>query len=134
MDFAGPFQGHMYFVVVDAYSKWPIVKIMSTTTAKQTVEVLRAIFADCGICDEIVCDNGPQFVSEEFRTFLQRNGVKVTYSVPYHPKTNGLAERFVQTKSDTGTIQTIFSRFLLAYRNAEHQTTTANPASLFYGA
>ncbi|XP_053383800.1 uncharacterized protein K02A2.6-like [Mercenaria mercenaria] len=141
IDFAGPFQGHMYFVAVDAYSKWPVVKIMHKTTATHTVEVLRAIFANCGICDEIVCDNGPQFVSDEFRSFLVKNCVKVRYSAPYHPKTNGLAERFVQSmkqalraaKNDQGTVQTKLSRFLLAYRNAEHQTTRTSPASLFYG-
>lgn len=72
INFAGPFLGHMFLVAVDAYSKWPVVKIMYITTATHTVEVMRSIFADCGICDQIVCDNGPQFVSEEFRTFLKK--------------------------------------------------------------
>ena len=139
IDFAGPFMGYMYLVLVDAYSKWPIVKVMKNTTATQTVEVVRAVFADCGVCDEIVSDNGPQFVSEEFSHFLRMNGVRHIRSSPYHPRTNGLAERFVQTfkqamkaaKNDSGTIQTKVSKFLLQYRNAEHATTKESPAKLF---
>ncbi len=49
VDFAGPFLGSMFLVIVDAYSKWPVVKQMKTTTATQTIEVLRAVFADSGI-------------------------------------------------------------------------------------
>ena len=39
-------------------------------------------------------DNGPQFISAEF---VKENGVKHVRSAPYHPSTNGLAERFVQS-------------------------------------
>ena len=40
VDFAGPFQGKMYFIIVDAHSKWPEVIPMSTTTSNQTIAVL----------------------------------------------------------------------------------------------
>lgn len=141
IDFAGPFLGHMYLVMVDAYSKWPIVSVMKSTTATKTVEVIRSAFADYGLCDEIVSDNGPQFVSSVFKDFLKKNGVRHITSAPYHPKTNGLAERFVQTlkqalksaKKDQGTIETKISRFLLQYRNSEHSTTKETPARLFLG-
>ena len=42
----------------------------------------------------IITDNGSVFTSEEFSTFLQQIGTKVA---PYHPSSNGLAERGVQT-------------------------------------
>ena len=45
----------------------------------------------------MVSDNGPQFVAEEMRQFLATNGVKHLRSAPYHPATNGAAERLVQT-------------------------------------
>ena len=45
----------------------------------------------------LVTDNGPCFVSEEFEIFLAKNGVKHITTAPYHPATNGLAERAVQT-------------------------------------
>ena len=42
-------------------------------------------------------DNGPQFTSDEFSHFLKQNGVKHIRCSPYHPASNGLAERFVRT-------------------------------------
>ena len=45
LDFAGPFQGSMFLVAIDAHSKWPEVYAMSSTTAERTIEVLRHLFA-----------------------------------------------------------------------------------------
>ena len=68
----------------------------STTTAKM-IEVLRKIFARNGLPEQVVTDNGPQFVSEEFAQFVKENGIEHTRSAPYHPASNGLAERFVKS-------------------------------------
>ena len=141
VDFAGPFLGSMFLVIVDSYSKWPIVKQMRKTTTTQTIEILRTVFSDYGLPSQLVSDNGPQLVSEEFKTFLRENGIQHILSAPYHPKTNGLAERFVQTfklalkaaKHDPGTIQTKLSKFLIKYRNSPHSTTKECPSTLFLG-
>ena len=45
IDFAGPFQGWMFFVAVDAYSKWPQVVMMQSTTASKTIDALSQIFS-----------------------------------------------------------------------------------------
>lgn len=37
IDFAGPFEGRMFFVVVDAHSKWPEVIVMDSTTSEKTI-------------------------------------------------------------------------------------------------
>ncbi|XP_030608895.1 uncharacterized protein K02A2.6-like [Archocentrus centrarchus] len=140
VDFAGPFEGHMYLVIVDAHSKWPEVHIMDSTTSSKTIQVLRGLFSRYGIPHSLVSDNGPQFCSEEFSTFLKANGVKHIRSAPYHPASNGLAERFVQTfkhalKSSRGTtpVQQHLDTFLLTYRNTPHATTKESPAMLFIG-
>ena len=65
--YAGPFKDTMFLVVVDANSKWPEVIPMRSTTAAKSIEVLRNLFARFGIPEQIVSDNGPQFVSEEFK-------------------------------------------------------------------
>ncbi|XP_060063528.1 uncharacterized protein K02A2.6-like [Ylistrum balloti] len=141
VDFAGPFLNSMFLVVVDAHSKWPEVVQMGSTTASKTIEVLRCIFARNGIPQQLVSDNGPQFVSSEFQDFMRGNGIHHITSAPYHPRTNGLAERFVQTfkqglKSalkDNGSIQRKLQCFLMSYRNTPQSTTGETPASLFMG-
>ncbi len=69
IDFAGPFLGRMFFVVVDAHSKWPEVVTMKSTTSEKTIEVMRAMIAHYGIPELLVSDNGPQFTSDEFKQF-----------------------------------------------------------------
>ena len=141
IDYAGPIQGQMYLVVVDAYSKWPFVVQTKSTTSETTIRILLSIFATEGLCKQLVSDNAPQFTSEEFESFLRRNGIKHITSAPYHPATNGIAERFVQTfknglkaaKGEKGSDHTKLMNFLMAYRNAPHSTTGVAPALLFRG-
>ena len=81
VDFARPFQGKMYLVLVDAQSKW-----------------LRNIFATHGFPEILASDNGlPSLTSKEFQTFAKMNGFRHMRSAPYHPSTNGQVERAVQT-------------------------------------
>ena len=49
----------------------------------RTIEILRSIFARNGVPEQLVSDNGPQFTSDEFQTFLKRNGIKHITSAPY---------------------------------------------------
>jgi transposase InsO family protein len=57
---------------------------MFSTSATKTIEVLRNLFASYGLPQQIVSDNGPQFVPEEFTELLKKNGVKHIRSTPYH--------------------------------------------------
>ena len=139
LDFAGPFQGHMFLVAVDAHSKWPEVAIMKSTTSAKTIEVLRTMFSAHGLPEQIVTDNGPQFVSEDFEAFLKQNGIKHIRTAPYHPSSNGLAERFVQSlklalKASLNSGMSLtqrLSNYLLTYRTTPHATTGVSPCSLF---
>ena len=96
VDFAGPFYGKMFFIVVDSHSKWTEVIMMPSTTSQSTIEALQSIFAHYGLPEQLVSDNGPQFISEEFSHFVQEKGIKHVLCAPYDPSSNGLAERFVQ--------------------------------------
>ncbi|KAL0193255.1 hypothetical protein M9458_011551 [Cirrhinus mrigala] len=138
-DFAGPVEDKMLLVVMDAYSKWPEVAIMKSTSAEKTIEKLGEIFSRFGPPVQFVSDNGPQFISHEMATFLLANGVQHIKSSPYHPATNGLAERFVQTMKHAlkasigqGTFHQRLHNFLLCYRSTPHATTKVSPAYLLF--
>ena len=138
IDFAGPFMGCMFMVLVDAHSKWLECHIMSSITANKTIEKLRMIFSAHGLPKKIVSDNGPTFTSHEFKQFVEKNGIKHVTSAPYHPATNGLAERAVQTvkqglKSIEGvSIQEKLSKLLFTYRLTPHSTTGVAPAEMLF--
>ena len=70
---------------------------MTSTTALKTIAELKKIFVAQGCLEQLVSNNRPQFRSDEFALFLKMNGVKHIRSASYHPSTNGIAERFVQT-------------------------------------
>ncbi|KAL5509164.1 hypothetical protein EMCRGX_G004476 [Ephydatia muelleri] len=139
IDFAGPFKSHMFLVVIDAHSKWPEVKMMQSTTSQRTIEVLRELFSSYGLPEQVVSDNGPQFVSAEFETFMRNNGIKHIRCAPYHPSSNGLAERFIQTfkkamlagDREGCDLKYRLCQFLLKYRSSPHTTTDVAPCELF---
>lgn len=142
VDYAGPVAGSMLLIVVDAFSKWFEVKITKSTTAAATIQLLDELFSAYGAPVTLVSDNGPQFASSEFRDFLLQSGVKYhKLSAPYHPATNGQAERYVQTVKNglkamgttNGNLQTNLNTFLQFYRKAPHTETGESPAKLFLG-
>ena len=124
VDFAGPFLGKMFLITVDAYSKWCEVSIMNSSATSPTVEKLRGLFAMHGLPEMLVSDNGPCFASEEFAVFVKRNGIRHTFTAPYHPSSNGQEERVVRTvkeamkklKDGAGSLETKMHRFLFTYR------------------
>ena len=139
IDFAGPFLGKMFLLVVDAYSKWLEVEVMPIhITSSFTITKLRKIFATHGLPEVLVSDNGPSFVSSEFEEFLKKNGVRHITSAPYHPASNGQVERMVRIFKEamktleTGDIECKVSRFLLRYRTTPHGTTGSSPAELLF--
>ena len=138
VDFCGPFMGRTIFVIVDAHSKWLEAAIVSSQSTAQAIRVLRHVFSTHGLPEALVSDNGSAFTSSDFQTFVKRNGSRHIRSAPYHPATNGLAERAVQTiksalKKNTGDLETGLSRFLFQYRLTPHSTTGRSPAELLLG-
>ena len=92
IDFAEFDQQH-YLDIVDAHSKWPEVVLMRTTTTTAMIAALRNLFATHGLPEAIASDNGPQFTSAEFASFLEYYGIRHLRSAPFHPATNGAAEK-----------------------------------------
>ena len=76
----------------------------------------------------IVTDNGTGFVSQDFKVFLEKNGIKHVTSALHHQASNGLAERAVQAvkkglkKVSKGSIKEHLAKVLLSYRITPHTT------------
>jgi len=86
----------------------------------------RMVFARFGLPEQIATENGPRFVTEEFQELTKANGIRHTTVAPY-PKSNGLAERFVQIfkasmkkMADESSSLNKLANFLLTY----HQVST----------
>ena len=97
IDFAGPYRGKMRMLVVDAYSKWPEVVMMESTTAETMIKQLQQIFSTHGLPLQIISDNDLQLIAEKFKQFCLSRGIQHMTTAPYHPSSNGEVEQFVQT-------------------------------------
>ena len=138
IDHAGPYLGHLFLVIIDSYSKWIESYIVPSTSSESTIKVLRRIFSSNGIPDHIVSDNGTSFTSLEFKYFLANTGIRHTLTPPYHPSSNGLAKRAVQTIKHglsklTGPMEDRLTNFLFMYRLTPQSTTGLSPSELLMG-
>ena len=96
------YKGRMILVMVDAYSKriWTRC-MMHDTTSYKTLAILFGWFCEeSGFPTVLVSDNGPQFTAKEFQDKMAKWGVRHLFSPPYHPQSNGLAEKAVHVVKD----------------------------------
>ena len=59
----------MYIIAIDYYSWWIGIKRLKNQTSEAVIAVLNELFAQLGISDMVVSDNGPQY-SAEIRSYL----------------------------------------------------------------
>ena len=142
IDFCETSPNDKYLVVIDAKSKWPeVIYMRNVTTTSKTIQKLNELFATHGIPEQIVSDNGPQFASKEFANYCKEMNIQQTLTAPYHPNSNGEAERFVQTFKDhlykstkegkskeKATVELLFH-----YRATLHPATGLSPAEMLMG-
>ncbi|EGT45586.1 hypothetical protein CAEBREN_24623 [Caenorhabditis brenneri] len=141
VDFAGPVDGLWFLVVVDAKSKYAEVKLTRTISAVATVDLLDEVFSVHGYPELIVSDNGTQFTSQFFQDMCTSYGISHKTTAVYYPRSNGAAERFVDTLKrgiakirETGSVnQQLLNKFLINYRNSPHASLNgATPAEVHF--
>ena len=74
------------------------LNIRTDLPRKSTIDLLEQDFSHFGFPHTLVTDNAPCFTFEEFKRVLRREReIFHLTGAPYHPSTNGAAERLVQT-------------------------------------
>ena len=97
LDHAINFLGRNWLVLVDAYSKYPCIHPTTSTSSKSTTAILEQEFAHFGYPHTLVTDNATTFMSQEFQGWCKQRGIVHLTGAPYHPATNGAAERLIQS-------------------------------------
>ncbi|MBW0587303.1 hypothetical protein O181_127018 [Austropuccinia psidii MF-1] len=137
-------------VIVDRFSKTPIfLTCHKDDTAMDTDLLLwNRVVSWTGIFTNIISDRDPKFTSALWRNHHQLFGTKLSFSTAYHPQTDGLAERMIQTLEDMVRIFcayslefkdcdgftydwcTLLPALEVAYKTSIHASTNQTPAIL----
>lgn len=141
VDYLGPLPtGHYLFVVVDYYSRYIEVEIMTKIDSNETIKCLRIMFARFGLPFSITADNGSQFISEEFKIFCEEMNIRLISTTPYWPQQNGeverqnrsLLKRLVISQNTNRDWKDDLQNYLLMYRATSHSITGKSPAMLMF--
>lgn len=142
VDYAGPFPNGKYvFIMVDECSRYPFFEIVSSTKYSNIEPVLSKNFAQYGVPQCLISDNGPPFNGAEFAEMSLRYNFKHHRTTPYWPEANGRAERSVKTLKktlicsnlETGNFASQLNEFLMNYRATPHSSTGRPPYEVMFG-
>ena len=142
IDFCGPIPtGEYLLVVVDEFSRYPVVHVTRSTSADTIMPLLDQTFASFGYPETIKSDNGPPFQSAEWKKFLTDRGIKHRRITPLWPQANAQAESFNKPlmKSIRAAIvggqpwRSALVEFLQVYRTTPHSTTLFTLYRLLFG-
>ena len=142
VDFHGPLvvSGEYLMVVIDEFSRYPIVKIVKSIKGEIVMKKLSEIFDIFGIPTEVKTDNGPPFQSSDFSKFLTSMNIKHRKITPLWPQANAICERFMRnlnrvmrsSKITGSNWRTELDLFLRNYRATPHDSTGVAPAELVF--
>ena len=84
LDFKGPLsRGKYLLVIVDRYSRYPGVEVITSINANTVIKKLNKIFAAHGLPEVLTTDNGPPFHSREFKAYMKEIGTNHKFATPY---------------------------------------------------
>ena len=76
------YQRAQYLLETDYYSKYPVVRKRKSTTSAAIIKHLKSVFAEQGIPETVISDNGPRYNSQEFAAFFNQWGIDHVTSSP----------------------------------------------------
>ena len=103
--------------------------------SKEVIVLLCDLFVRWGLPRVVITDNGPQFRSHDFATFLSSKGIQHSRTAVYHPQSNGVVERFNQVikqglrshLTEGLNFHQALQEILVNYRSTKHSTTGCSP-------
>lgn len=140
-DFYGPLPtGEYLLVIVDEYTRYPVVESVRSTSANTVIPVMDKVFSMFGIPRVVKTDNGPPFTSDQFSQFADHLGFHHRRITPLWPQANAIAERFMRTLGKAVRVAETqglpwkqqLNIFLREYRATPHSTTESSPAELLF--
>ncbi|MBW0483278.1 hypothetical protein O181_022993 [Austropuccinia psidii MF-1] len=110
-----------FLVIVDRYSKSvSFLPFHKEDTAMDTALIFwNNTIAKCGVPKIIISDRDQKFTSEFWINLYDMLRTKFEFSIAYHSKTDGLAERMIQTKKDR---MTRLCAYGMEYKDNEEYT------------
>ncbi|MBW0556887.1 hypothetical protein O181_096602 [Austropuccinia psidii MF-1] len=137
-------------VLVDSYSKPPMfLPCHKDDTAMETdIMIWNKVISHTGLFQNIISDRDLKFTSALWTNLHNLFGTKLSFSTAYHPQTDGLAKRMIQTLEDMFRIFcayglefkdsdgfthdwcTLIPALELAYKKSIHSSTGKTPAML----
>lgn len=88
-------------VCIDDHSRVSYVEILPDERKESVIgffQRAKSYYASLGVqIEQVMTDNGPGYRSKLFKQVLARCGIRHLFTRPYTPRTNGKAERFIQT-------------------------------------
>jgi hypothetical protein len=129
-------------VIVDAGSGWIEAFWCKDRSTKSVVNCLEAVFTRFGPAKTIVSDNAKEFTSEDLNQWIEAHGARKIESPPYFPRSNGPAERGVQTikrfmkcwsQSQQHREFNSYLRKVLFHHRISSKATGISPAEIVYG-
>jgi hypothetical protein len=142
IDFFGPIpNGSELMVIMDEFSRYPVVEEVKSTAAEFVLPKMDTIFSQLGIPIDLGTDNGPPFNGQKFKDFCEYYGIKHRKISPYHPPANGKAENFMKNMGRVIRNAMVegkdwkqeLNQFLRSYRSTPHCTTGVPPSTLMFG-
>ena len=136
VDYAGPFMGKMFLLIIDAHSKWMDIHCVNSATSSVTIDKMRSTFASHGLPEIVGTENWFNFVSSEFKSFLQKNGIKhITSALATQVQMDSLSGRYrLLIKGWRNRVTVLLTaklaRFLVSYPINPQSTTGESPAQL----
>lgn len=148
VDLLGPFprssKGNQHLLVVtDWFTKFVLVQPLVKATAKAVVKFMEnQVFLIFGVPQIVLCDNGVQFVSREFKQLITDYKVqKIWFNAKYHPQNNPtervnrvlVAAISSYIKNDHKKWDENIFKIAQAIRTAKHDVTKFSPSYLTFG-